>query len=109
MGNDSTTAASNKPFGRWYTKKKAFVIELDETILVQEFGLYEPTYNFCYAEDYKLRLNKISQKQKDMIKNGSASTGNIAWTVDGSSSKCRKMVKDMQKLLLRAFNSECDR
>ena len=30
------------------------------------------------------------------------------WQVNGSSSKGRKMVSDTQKLLLRAFNNECD-
>ena len=30
------------------------------------------------------------------------------WTVNGNASKGKKMVADMQKLLLRAFNSECD-
>ena len=30
------------------------------------------------------------------------------WTVNGSASKGKKMVQDMQKLLLRAFNVECD-
>jgi hypothetical protein len=30
------------------------------------------------------------------------------WTVNGSKSQGNKMVKDMQKLLLRAFNVECD-
>lgn len=43
-----------------------------------------------------------------MIKNNQAVTGNMKWTVNGNASQGKKMVKDMQKLLLRAFNSECD-
>lgn len=89
-------------------EKIGSIVQLDETILVQEFGLYEPTYDFCYAEDYKLELNKIRQLQKNMIKMGTAVTGNMNWTVNGSTAQGKKMVKDMQKLLLRAFNSECD-
>ena len=46
--------------------------------------------------------------EEDMIKAGAAVTGNMNWTVNGSKSEGKKMVKDMQKLLLRAFNSECD-
>lgn len=43
-----------------------------------------------------------------MIKNKQAVTGNTQWEVNGSAAKGRKMVSDTQKLLLRAFNSECD-
>ena len=60
------------------------------------------------SEAYKERLNKIRETQKALIKNGQAVTGNMNWTVNGSKSEGKKMVKDMQKLLLRAFNSECD-
>ena len=87
---------------------KAKIISFNEDILVQEFGLYQPRYNFMHADDYKERLLSIRQRQKDLIKQNRAATGNQNWTVNGSQSKGNKMVKDMQKLLLRAFNSECD-
>lgn len=35
-------------------------------------------------------------------------TGAANWTVNGDSRQGQKMVKDIQKLLLRAFNGECD-
>ena len=89
-------------------QKKSVFIEIDEKILLQEFGLYEPKYDFMNVDQYKEELQKIRQKQKDMIKSGIAATGNTDWTVNGSNTEGRKMVKDMQKLLLRAFNSECD-
>ena len=43
-----------------------------------------------------------------MIKDKVAVSGNANWQVNGSTTKGRKMVSDTQKLLLRAFNSECD-
>lgn len=43
-----------------------------------------------------------------MIKNKTAATGSTNWTVNNNAAKGRKMVADMQKLLIRAFNSECD-
>ena len=88
-------------------KKKQF-IQMDEEILMQEFGLYQPKYDLVNSDAYKTRLDSIRQKQKIMIKDGTAVTGNMNWTVNGSGAQGRKMVKDMQKLLLRAFNSECD-
>lgn len=60
------------------------------------------------ADEYKAHLLEIRAKQKDMIKAKTAVSGNMNWTVNGNASKGKKMVADMQKLLLRAFNSECD-
>jgi hypothetical protein len=89
-------------------EKKKDIIWMDEEILVQEFGLYKPQFDFASALDYKEELAKIRSLQKELIKNKQAVTGNTNWQVNGSSSKGKKMVSDTQKLLLRAFNSECD-
>jgi hypothetical protein len=87
---------------------KEQVVETKDEILLQSFGLYKPKYQFSTAELYKTKLEKIRENQKLMIKNNTAVTGNMNWTVNGSNSQGQKMVKDMQKLLLRAFNGECD-
>lgn len=84
------------------------VIETSETILLQSFGLYTPRFSFVNSDEYKARLLEIRAQQKDMIKDKSAVSGNTNWTVNGNAAKGRRMVADMQKLLLRAFNSECD-
>ena len=84
------------------------IIETKEEVLIQSFGLYTPRYSFTKADDYKARLLEIRAEQKDIIKAKTAVTGNSNWTVNNSAAKGKKMVADMQKLLLRAFNSECD-
>lgn len=84
------------------------IVDLDDEILVQEFGLYRPHYNFANALDYKDRLAEVRAKQKALIKSKTAVSGNTNWQVNGSSSQGKKMVNDTQKLLLRAFNTECD-
>lgn len=89
-------------------RKKSEIICLDDEILVQEFGLYKPQFEFSNVLDYKDRLNEVRAMQKAMIKGNTAVRGNTDWQVNGSSSKGRKMVTDTQKLLLRAFNTECD-
>lgn len=81
---------------------------MDDEILVQEFGLYKPQFDFASSLDYKEELSKIRATQKDLIKNKQAVTGNMDWQVNGSAAKGKKMVSDTQKLLLRAFNNECD-
>lgn len=89
-------------------ERKKYLVEMNDEILLQEFGLYRPKYDLVNSEAYKMRLDEIRKIQKDMIKNSAAVTGNMGWTVNGNASKGKKMVKDMQKLLLRAFNSECE-
>lgn len=88
-------------------KKKSLII-LDDEILYQDFGLYKPFFDFTTSEEYSSRLKIIRDKQKQCIKDGKATYGNLNWTVNGSKAQGNKMVRDMQKLLLRAFNSECD-
>ena len=90
------------------TLKKQQLVTLDDAILFQEFGLYQPKYDFINSDQYKERLAVIREKQQQSIKNKTAVTGNMNWTVNGNSAKGKKMVADMQKLLLRAFNCECD-
>lgn len=89
-------------------KAKEQLVETNEEVLMQSFGLYTPRYSFMNADEYKAHLLKIRAKQKDMIKDKTAVSGSANWTVNGNASKGKKMVSDMQKLLLRAFNSECD-
>ncbi len=88
--------------------KEERIVQLDETILLQDFGLYTPKYDFSNSAQYKARLEIVRANQKQMIKDGTAVTGSMTWSVNGNAAQGRKMVKDMQKLLLRAFNCECD-
>lgn len=89
-------------------QKSAQVVNLNEYISVQDYGLYKPSFNFANSDLYKDKLKDVRDRQKEFIKNNAACTGNMSWTVNGNASQGKKMVKDMQKLLLRAFNVECD-
>ena len=87
-------------------KKEAIFFE--DAITYQDFGLYTPRYNFVSSDLYKTALDRIRANQKEMIKSDTAIFGSKTWTVDGSKSKGNKMIKDMKKLFLRAFNSDCE-
>ena len=89
-------------------EKKSDLIILDEVLLMQEFGLYKPTYDFANAEMYKDKLESIRQLQKDNIKDKSAVNYSQSWTVDGSLAKGKKMTNDNIKQILRCFNNECE-
>lgn len=89
-------------------RTRSQIIVTDEAVLMQSFGFYTPHYSYTTSEEYQKKLKTIRDEQKEMIKAGTAATGNMNWQVNGSASKGKKMVADMQKLLLRAFNAECD-
>ena len=87
-------------------KKEAIFFE--DAITFQEFGLYTPRYNFVTSDEYKEELDNIRDAQKKLIKSDKAIIGATTWTVNGSKSKGNKMIADMKKLFLRAFNSDCE-
>lgn len=84
------------------------LIITEEEVLVQSFGLYSPRYEFANSTKYKEELAKERVFQKSLIKEGKAVTGRKDWTVNGSAAEGKKLIKDTQKLLLRAFNTECE-
>lgn len=88
--------------------RKKDLLDIDDALLYQEFSLYKPKYDLVNSEAYKKRIEAIRQTQKTLIKSGQAVSGSTNWMVNNSKAEGRRMVLDMQKLLLRAFNSECD-
>ena len=84
------------------------VLVLEETLLLESFALYLPKFKLTSTAEYKLRLDETRDQQKDMIKAGTAATGNMNWEVNGKKSEGRKLVNDMIKLVIRSFNNECD-
>lgn len=87
---------------------KSEIVETDEAVLMQSFGIYTPHYAYSTSDEYKEKLKSVRDEQKRLVKDKRAVTGYTNWQVNGSASKGRKMVGDMQRLLLRAYNAECD-
>ena len=90
------------------SQAKSELVETNEEVLMQSFGLYKPHFAFANSTGYKDELDKVRTQQKECIKAGRAATGRDDWTVNGDKRKGAKMIHDMQKLLIRAFNCECD-
>lgn len=89
------------------TRKKQISV-YDSDIYVLEYGLYKPSFEFANSDMYKDQLAKLRDLQKEYIKSDRAAFGNTNWQVNGSTSQGRTMVNNYKKLLLRAFNVECD-
>lgn len=89
-------------------KKKAQIITFDDAILVQDFGLYEPRFDFANSSQYKDRLKDCRAKQREAIKTINKAASKSGWTVNESKTEGRKMVRETTRLLMRAYNGECD-
>ncbi len=84
------------------------ILVFEETLLLESFALYEPKFKLNASHEYKTRLDTVRERQKAMIKGGEAATGNLGWEVNGNKAEGKRLVNDMIKLVLRAFNNEAD-
>lgn len=104
----SNAVAEHKRLQREIQKAGEDLIETRDEHIFQQYALYHPKYVFNTVDEYKEKLKELRDKEKDLIRKKQAVTGAQNWTVNNSASQGAKMVADMQKLLLRAFNAECD-
>ncbi len=81
---------------------------LEDDLEMMDYGIYKPHYNFDYSETYKNALANIRTRMKDMVRSKKAATCSQQWTVEGSKQKGKQMVDRQIRLMLRAFNGECD-
>ena len=84
-------------------------IELyNDSIDIGSYGLYEPQFSFDTSEKFKEAIEANYQNQKLAIKEDNAVVGNTNVTVNGSKAEGKKMTTRNKKLMLYAFNGECD-
>jgi hypothetical protein len=81
---------------------------LDEQSDLQSFGFYTPRYSFAESARYQAKLEEVRGHQKAQLKDKTAATCSIEWSVNGSKSEGKKQINQTLKLMLRAFNGECD-
>ena len=94
---------------------KQQIASLEKTLSVYESrldiietGIYTPIYDFATSEEYKTKQLLNIDKQKAMVQANTAATCSTSWTIDGSLPKGQKVVKAYQKIILKAYNNECD-
>lgn len=91
-----------------YDNLRKEVSLLEENLENISYGLYKPHYDYKTSEEFKQKLEEIINKQKQAIKNEMATHCPVKWEVSGSKTEGAKMTKYYSKLMLRAFNGECD-
>lgn len=98
-----------------YVKYKTIYDSLKNEISLLEsdlenisYGLYKPQYDYNTSAEYKQKLEEIINKQKYSISNETATYCPVEWKVGGNRREGEKMTKHYSKLMLRAFNGECN-
>ena len=93
---------------REIASKQTRVIQLDDEILLQEFGLYKPKYALTNSAAYKIKIDVLREQQSARVRGKTAATCAANWTLNGDQREGHRMVADYTKLIMRAFNNECD-
>jgi hypothetical protein len=91
-----------------YEDLKKEIALLEENLEDISFGLYRPHFSFQTSEQYKTALEDLRDQEKQLIRSGQAAVCPLRWTVGGSEREGARMVKLNEKLILRAFNGECE-
>lgn len=81
---------------------------VEETLDMQEYGLYEPKYNFINSTAYKERLDAVRKQQKQMIKDKTAAVGTREWSINGDTRQGKAFINTNIKQILRSFNNETE-
>ncbi|MFT8323581.1 MAG: DUF4041 domain-containing protein [Bacillus sp. (in: firmicutes)] len=83
-------------------------ITLEDEVLFQSFGFYEEKFSLGNSEEYMEFLDKVTDKQKQLVKENRAIDYDLIALEEHEVSLDRSKVKQQIKLAIRAFNSECD-
>jgi len=98
-----------------YAQKRAIFNSLlkeislyEEEIEISSYGLYKPHYDFDTSESYRKKLEEIRDKQRILIREEEAFSCKTEWRINNNLAEGRRQTKHFGKLMLRAFNGECD-
>jgi hypothetical protein len=84
------------------------LVELSDQAVLQDVGIYRYHHPLEDAAAYRDRLKALEAEIDEVIKAGLAVLAADMFTFSGSLAKGRKMVGDLSKLMLRAYNAEAD-
>jgi hypothetical protein len=84
------------------------LVELSDERVLQEVGIYRYHHPLENAVAYRERLAELDEQIKALVVRGDAIEASEMFTFNNSLAKGRKMVADLSKLMLRAYNAEAD-
>lgn len=81
---------------------------LDGELELHAVGFYRPRFDYGTSTEYREAIERCRAAQKDLIRAKRAAIGKVDWYVNNSRTEGRKQINQTLKLMLRAFNGECD-
>ena len=85
------------------------IVVSEDLAALQEAGIYEYSHPLDDSVAYKSALAELKDLTRSMNrKDGGAVEATTSFTMNGSVTEGRKMVREFSKLLLRAYNNEAD-
>jgi hypothetical protein len=87
---------------------RADLVETSDAVLLQEVGIYKYSHPLDDSVAYESVLRALEAEIKTCIAAGEAIHSAKRWMVNGSEVEGNKLVADMAKLMLRAYNAETD-
>lgn len=91
-----------------YQDLKREIDAAEDSLEDMSFGIYKPHFTFKTTEEYKARIELLRTRQREVVRGGRATECSIAWTVNNSKTEGKRMIRLHSKLMLRAFNGECE-
>ena len=84
------------------------LVSIKDEVNMESFGLYKPRYKFANSSAYKAKLLTERANQKEMIRENKAGIVTTQMSLNDSVAKGKAMQKKNIKIMLRAFNGECE-
>lgn len=84
------------------------LIDLNDEHVLQAAGVYRYHHPLENAATYRERLRDLSSRIADAVRSGDAIEASTTFTYDNSLAKGRRMVADLSRLMLRAYNAEAE-
>lgn len=89
-------------------RQRDATVELDDSRVLQEVGIYQYHHPLENAAAYKAELTEINADISAMVKARAAVLASDMFTYNNSLAQGRKMSGEFSKLMLRAYNAEAD-
>lgn len=84
------------------------IYNMNEDLEFESYGFSVPAYDCMNSEWHAEQIKILRSKQKEMVKNKTALHFRDDWILGDSKKQGQAMNNDNMKMVLRAFNNECD-
>lgn len=90
------------------TRREALESKVSDIELFADFGLNDYTSPAQSSLEVREELSEVRTRIRDMVRRGLATKATTNFTFNNSHAKGKKFVKDMSKMMLRAYNAEAE-